>query len=149
MLDYRDSIIAGIAKIECLRISKKIIRALQRLSDGMQSGDDTPLKNIWDEICVQVQYEESVMWDAYLSTVSQIILPEVEKLDEHTKQAIWLQTNEGMEWEDEVADDEEGRKIAPLSEDDIVKHILYSYILSTAGDWNNKRIEKFIDMQCN
>ena len=148
MLDYRDNIIAGIAKTECLKISRKIIRTLQRMTDGMQSGDDTPLKNIWEEICVQVQHEESVMWDVYLSTVSQIILPEVEKLDTHIKQAIWLQTYEGMDWEDEVADDEEGRKIAPFSEEDITQHILHSYILSRAGEWNNKRIEQFLDMQC-
>lgn len=149
MPDYRDNIIAGIAKIECLKTSRKIIRALQKMKNGMQSGEGTPLKNIWEEICVQVQYEESVMWDAYLSTVCQIILPEVEKLDDCIKQAIWLQTDEGMEWEDEVADDDEVQKIAPFSGEDITQHILHSYILLRAGEWNNKRIEQFLDIQCN
>lgn len=64
MIDYRDRIISGVAKIECLKISRKIIRSLQKMTAGMQSGDGTPLKNIWDEICVQ--FQESVMWDAYL-----------------------------------------------------------------------------------
>ncbi len=30
----------------------------------MQSGQDTPLKNVWDEICVQVQGEESFFFKA-------------------------------------------------------------------------------------
>jgi hypothetical protein len=31
------------------------------MKDGMQSGADTTLKNVWEEICVQVQKEEFVM----------------------------------------------------------------------------------------
>jgi len=55
------------------------------MSDGMQSGDDTPLKNIWDEVCVQVQGEESAMWDTYSETIQSLILGEVAGLDTATK----------------------------------------------------------------
>ncbi len=142
-MDYRDKIISDIAEKECKRISRKVILALQKMTEDMQSGGDSPLKNIWDEICVQVQYQESEMWDAYLLTVSQMILPEVEKLDKHIKQAIWLQTHEGLNWDED--ENYEDSKTAPFCEDDITRHILHSYILTAAEDWTNKRIEKYLE----
>ncbi|MBS3948993.1 MAG: hypothetical protein KGZ57_11990 [Dethiobacter sp.] len=55
-MNYKDKIISDIAESACEIIAKKVIRKLQQLKD-MLSGDDTPLKNVWDEICVQVQGE--------------------------------------------------------------------------------------------
>ena len=43
-MDYRDSIVVDIAQMECSRITRKAILALQKMTEGMQSGDDTPLK---------------------------------------------------------------------------------------------------------
>lgn len=37
------------------------------------SGDDSPVENVWEEIKVQVQEEESPDWDAYLLTIRQAI----------------------------------------------------------------------------
>jgi hypothetical protein len=61
----------------------------------LQSGDDTSLKNIWEEISVQVQDQQSVMWDAYMGTIHALILSKVAGLDAATKQTIWLQTEQG------------------------------------------------------
>ncbi|MEM5788924.1 MAG: hypothetical protein AAGU11_16550 [Syntrophobacteraceae bacterium] len=68
------------------------------MKDGMQSGVDTPLRNVWDEICVQVQSEFSTMWDFYLDTIEGIIAGHVEREIIPTKQAIWIQTEEGEAW---------------------------------------------------
>jgi len=65
-MNHRDEIISSFADQGCKRISDISNFALQAMSDGMQSGDDTPLENLWDELCGQVQYRQSMFYDAYL-----------------------------------------------------------------------------------
>jgi len=142
-MNYRDKIISDLAEAAGKRLSRKVIRSLTKMSDGMQSGDDTPLKNIWDEICVQVQDEKSGMWDHYLDTIQPIILGEVVELDAATKQAIWLQTDEGIDWSVDNEDQEDQE--VPIVCEDIAKFILDSFVLSAAADWTNKRIEKYLE----
>jgi hypothetical protein len=141
-MDYRNRIISKIADKECERVSTQCILALQKMTEGMQSGDGSPLRNVWEEVCVQVQYQYSFHWEAYLITVKQVMLSEIQPLDESVKQAIWLQTDDGMRWEDEEADPD---RIAPYCEDDIVNHILHKFVLATANDWSNRRIEKYME----
>jgi hypothetical protein len=137
-MDYRDRIIVRIAEQECKRISRKVVLALQKMTDGMQSGDDSGLKNIWDEICVQVQSEQSIMWNLYEDLISDIIAWEVEKLGDVHKQAIWLQTSEGIYWDDD-------KKPIPYVDQDITDYIFRSYVLNAAADWKNRRIEAYLD----
>lgn len=148
-MNYLDKIISDLAEAAGKRLSRKVIRSLTKMTDGMQSGDDTPLKNIWDEICVQVQDEGSVMWDDYLDTIQSLILGEVVALDAATKQAIWLQTDEGIDWKFDNEDQEdqennEGQEV-PIVCEDIAKYILDGFVLSAAGTWTNKRIEKYLE----
>lgn len=112
------------------------------MTDGMQSGDDTPLKNMWDEICVQVQGEQSGMWDDYEDTISSLILSKVEGLDSVTQQAIWLQTDEGTDWSVDN-EDQDGQEI-PIVCEDIAKYILDGFMLSAAANWTNRRIERYL-----
>ena len=140
-MNYKDKIIRSFTESACKKISGKVVRSLQKMTEGMQSGDDTPLKNVWDEICVQVQYEESGMWEIYLETISAFIEDEVKKLNNATKQAIWLQTEEGIDWE---IDNEEG-DLSEFYVDDIVRYILHEFVLSEATKWRNKRIEKYLE----
>src|SRR5439155_16348828 len=94
-----DQIVIAIADRESKRLARSVIRQLQSMTDCMQSGDDSPLANVWDEVCVQVQGQESVIWETYVETLEGIVLGFVADLDHETKQAIWLQTREGSEWE--------------------------------------------------
>lgn len=96
-MDDRDRIIAWIAKRECRRIAGKALRDLQRTTKGMQSGDDSGLANLWDEVCVQVQGEESAMWEIYLDTMSRMIEKQVDTLIVELRKAIWLQTDNGFD----------------------------------------------------
>ena len=45
----------------------------------LTSGNDSGLKNVWEEVCVQVQGEQSYYWDAYLVTINNFILDELSK----------------------------------------------------------------------
>ncbi len=43
------------------------------MRDCLLSGDDTDLVSVWEEICIQVQGQESFDWDAYDYTVYDIV----------------------------------------------------------------------------
>ena len=49
-MNYKDSIILHISNQACESISARVVRSLRKMTEGMQSGDDTPLRNIWDEV---------------------------------------------------------------------------------------------------
>ena len=61
----------------------------------MQSGGDSPLKNLWDEICVQVQDEESFYWVFHIELINDVLFNEIKKEGNSIKSATWLQTKEG------------------------------------------------------
>jgi hypothetical protein len=142
-MDYRNKIISDIAERECKRICRKVILLLQKMTEGLHSGDDSPLRNIWDEVCVQVQFQESVYWDVYLDTIRTIISPAVEALDVSSKQAIWLQTSGGMDWEAETEDENDHQQVPSCSVADITEYILNDFVLARAVNWTNQRIERY------
>ncbi len=142
--NYKDKIIVFESDCICRKIKKKVIKSLQAMKDCMMSGKDGPLKNIWDEICVQVQGEESFYWDSYIDTINQCITREIVLLKEEEKQAVWLQTDEYEEWVEQIEDEEKIDNI-PCYTDEISEYILQKYVLQEAGYYNNKRIEKYLE----
>lgn len=46
------------------------IRDLQCMQDCLSSGDDSPLRSIWEEVCIQQQRELSFSWRAYQKTIA-------------------------------------------------------------------------------
>lgn len=135
-------IVSSLAEQVCQRITRKVISSLRALKNGLLSGDDSGLTNAWDEICVQVQGEESFSWEAYDLTVRQTVSAEVTELVPHEREAIWLQTPTGEDWD---AENEVSRKEYPVAEDEIVEYVTTQYVYSAAGDWGNKRIRKYLE----
>lgn len=134
-------IVMCLAKEACQRIARKVVRELQQLTDGLHSGDDSGLKNAWDEICVQVQGEESCTWSAYDLTVKQMVGAEVSRLAQHEQNAIWLQTKEGKDW---ICAEEDSRESNPVVLDEIVEYLSSEYVYDLASDWTNPRIRKYL-----
>ncbi|SLM44235.1 hypothetical protein NSND_61668 [Nitrospira sp. ND1] len=85
------------------------------------------------------------MWDAYLDTIESLILGELVGLDSATKQAIWLQTDDGTDWSVEN-EDQDGQDV-PIVCEDIAKYILDGFVLLAATNWTNKRIEKYLERE--
>ena len=108
--DYKNRIIRVFAETACEKISKKVIRQLQKMTEEMQSGEDSALKNVWEEICVQVRFQHSIYWGLYLDIIESFIEVELRIVDTNTKQAIWLQTNQGWEWAYEYEDYDDERQ---------------------------------------
>ena len=105
------------------------------------SGDDSELDTTWDEICVQVQDEESVFWDVYDEIVRDMVRAHVAELPKFEREAIWLQTDAGIDW---ACDEPEDRNSYPVTDDDIVNYLVPKYVYSQAADWSNARIEAYL-----
>jgi len=113
------------------------------MTEERQSGADSGLANVWDEICVQKQGDYSFYWDAYDETARQFALSEVTKLEPHEQAAIWLQTTEGEEW---CYEDEDDREKDPVIHDTVVDYIVDEYLYAAASNWTNVRIRTFLEM---
>jgi len=137
------AVIERFAEAICNRITRKVIAHLQSMKELM-SGDDSGLANTWDEICVQLQYQESVFWFAYDETVRGIVSGHVEDLTPHEKAAVWLQTREAQDWQDEPQED---RSANPVRDIAIVDFLLESYIYSQAMEWSNRGIRAYLERQ--
>ncbi len=135
-----DEVIFHLAEGCTRRIARRVILGLQALSDGLQSGADSPLTSTWDEICVQVQSGESVLWEVYDQHVRSVIADEIQTLAPHERCAIWLQTDAGIEWQcsDEV---DSGMT---YDEDGVISQVA-DEVYTAAGSWSNARIRAFID----
>lgn len=123
-------------------MTRKVIADLQRMKSSSLSGEDSGFKNTWDEICVQVQYDQSIYWDAYDLTVRSLLDSYVEHLDDFEREAVWLQTPEGKDW---GCGDTIERDPYPVSNDEIVVHIAKSFVYVDAEQWSNSRIRDYID----
>ena len=135
------TIVRAVADSAARRGARKVIRALQRMTHTL-SGDDSGLTTTWDEVCVQVQDEESFAWVVYDEIVRGLVEGFAADLPKHEREAIWLQTDAGIDWEIEADSNHAGY---PICDDNIVDYLLKEYVYAEAADWSNARIRAFID----
>jgi len=135
------AIVRAVAEQAARRVTRKVIAALQRIKDTL-SGDDSELKSTWDEICAQVQYEESFFWETYDTVVRDMLRAYVAELPLYEQQAIWLQTDAGGDW---CCEEPEDREAYPVRQDEIVDYLAGQYLYAEAGRWSNSRVRAFID----
>ena len=135
------AIVAAVAERAALRITRRAIFALQRMPSTL-SGEGSGLASVWNEICVQLQHEQSFAWNAYGQTARAVVDALVEALLSHERAAFWLQTGAGIDWD---SDDPAERATNPVATDDIAAHLLRDYIYPAAEDWSNTRIRAYLD----
>lgn len=130
-----------IADAACKRICRKTIRACRKI-EPVLLGDDTPLANAWEDICIQEQEgERTPFWeDSYEATLLAVIEGELEKLDEVTRSTIWHQTDDGGDWEDDSKEPPER-----YTNSDLARYILGEYVLPAAGNYSNAAIRRYLD----
>ena len=82
----------------------KLIAHLKELPDNCrQSGDDSMLKDVWEEFKYQVQREEFAMFEFYEATIQDICARMVAALDWDRQQLLWLWSEGYYRWtEDEI-----------------------------------------------
>ena len=131
-----DAIIHSVAKHAAQTVTHKAISELRRLTDRL-SGDDSPLRTTWDEICAQLQTECSDDWDAYDETARQVVERLMEALPEHEFHALWLQTDAGISW---ACDEPEDREPAEIDPEDVIDYVTSEYLYNAAGTWTNAAV---------
>ena len=137
----RDEIVTRVAKVACERICQRLIRAYRRMQPHL-CGDDSPLANLWEDICVQEQQQErSNFWEgAYEASLLGFLEGEVDELDEATRWAIWRQTDAGIDW-----NEDDGEPPEKWSSGELGRFILEHYVLPAAEVYSNARIRRFIE----
>ena len=129
------------------RAVRLVIRGLQQLTDCRTSGDDSGLRDPWDEICVQVQYQGSIHWDAYLDTIEGFALGAVGELTPYERFLVWLLTPRGEEWvsgEEQAGIDDDNARNVPVQSEDVAQ-LVVSRVLDRASNWSNTRIRLAIE----
>lgn len=80
-------------------ISHPLITLMQDMGrKAMNSGDDSPYHNVWEEFATQIQGEKSVFWDVYESEVQRFCWNIVEEFSVTERDFLWLFTEQGEEW---------------------------------------------------
>ena len=131
------------------RICRGVVSGLRRFQLSL-AGEDSILRTAWDDICVQMQIEQSFHWEtAYIPTIEQFISDEIKKLSQSEKRAIWLQSAEGTKWLidlDFPTDGESGYDGVgiPYDDENVIAMVLES-VLTEAGRYENSRIRAYID----
>jgi hypothetical protein len=90
---------------------------------------------------VQVQYQESVLWELYEETVRTILKGHLERLSALELEAAWLRTHPGFDW---IWDNRETEDPTPVCLDDVLEDAI-QMLYARAADWSNQRIRNYLD----
>ena len=129
----------------CKKITSKTVRWMQGFPTTLDMGY---LKNLWDDVCYQVQKEESFYWSHYDDMVTSNIVSLLEELEEYKLTAIWLQTNDTdyqlseLESDGLLTDIRYKTLNTSCFIDDIAKYITGEYIYQQAESWRNDRLRQ-------
>lgn len=130
----------------CKKITSKTIRWMQGFHTQLLEIDG--LKNLWDDVCYQMQSEESSYWSHYDDMVTSNIVSLLEELEEYKLTAIWLQTNDTyyqlseLELDGLLVDIRYTTLNTSCYIDDITKYITEEYIYQQAESWRNDRLRQ-------
>lgn len=138
-----------IARAWALRIREPLIEAtisrMERMTGSeMQLGDDSGLLDVWEEVCVQVQGEESMFWSAYVDTIDSILMGRIKMLDRDEQLALWVMTDSGWDYVyDHHADESGSEADIPLDLTEIVD-MIRDEIMIKAADYESPTIDAYL-----
>lgn len=122
--------------------ARRVIRTLRSMTEGRQSAYDSGLRNIWEEVCAQVQGNLSVMWDAYLEVIDSIALAEAKKMPRLDQEIAWLLCDDGTDWS--CSDEAELARHVPVVIDQVAE-VIRNRVLEVAGEWSNPAIRGYLE----
>lgn len=121
------------------RAAVRTVRQLAKMPATL-SGDDSGLRSVWEEFCVQVKGDESIFWDEYQDTVKQCISGAFVRLPHLQTVALWLQSDAGDEWLDEHGEE---RELPAVFEPDAVE-VVYRVVWRLADESNSPRVARYL-----
>lgn len=131
-------LLLALNRLHLNEVTNNVIKKLTSLNDPvfLSSGDDSGLENLWEEIWVQVQEEESFHWDAYATTIKQHIEGELANTPKEVVDL--LAYIGGIDDADDV-----GESVDSNSIESAIKQV-YDLILERANSYTNERIENYL-----
>lgn len=141
MSRIEEHIVAAWASKLAASALKDVIGELESM-EAMLSGD-SGLANVWEEICAQVQGEESSEWSAYENLVEELLYVLVESLDGDSQLALWATTEAGWDYIYDHHADKDGVAGVPLTTSDIVSK-LAGEVWSVAADYESPSLYRYI-----
>lgn len=153
MSTVQKTLIRQCATVAAENLTTQVIAELKSYTATL-SGDDSGLKTVWEEICVQVQGEESFYWEAYQETICTSVLGRLETLDYQYLASLWLQTDKGRDWHWNAENDEKDTPLSqrltdtpcvPYDLDDIAMYVVSEYVLSFAEYYTNENIKAHLN----
>jgi hypothetical protein len=134
-------VVLAVAQDSTARMVERCQLALSNMREGLQSGDDGLLTNLWEEFCAQVQGEHSIYWSEYEVLVRDIVARESATLTITEQRAIWLQTDAGVDWAETP---DSGHQGIPV-EFEQVTECIYSALLKCASDWHSPGLDRYLE----
>lgn len=141
-MTVEERLIATWARKIAQQLADETIAQLQGMRDRL-SGDDSGLENAWEEICVQVQGEESTFWASYEDVIDTCVDQRLEGYEQHEKVALWFATEDSWEWL-------EGHRARDLDVNSVpvdlsaITAAIRRQVLQAASDFENDRIYRFL-----
>jgi len=135
--DLLQSLTNDVAK----KLTNKVIRFLQKDTTNLSS-DDSGLKNIWDQVCVQKQGEESYCWEVYEDHITMITTSFVDSLNQNDLYLLNRETNEFLDWSFENPENDES---PPINTYEITQFLIDDHIFPAAMEWSNARIRSYLN----
>lgn len=136
-------IVAAWAEQLADKLTQDVIDALQKMDSAEMLSGDSGLKNVWEEVCVQVQGEQSFFWDTYVETMESLLAGYAEGLTPAARMALWAVTDQGWDYIADHHADDQGAMRVPVDMDGIVG-MLKEKLLAAAADFSNQRVERFL-----
>lgn len=133
----------------CKKITSKTIRWMQSVNTEFIEMEY--LKNLWDDVCYQVQKERSFYWCHYDDMVVSNVVSLLAELEDYEVNAIWLQTDEvyyqlsDLESHGIKVDSRYNTIDLSCYMHDIAKYITEAYVYNLAESWRNDRIQKALE----
>jgi hypothetical protein len=121
------------------RAAARAVRQLAKMPANL-SGDDSGLRSVWEEFCVQVKGEQSFDWDLYECTVKEVVSGTLLSLSHLQQVALWLQSDAADDW---LSEHEEGSELPGVFEPDVVE-VVYQAVWRLADESKNPRVVRYL-----
>jgi hypothetical protein len=80
----------------------KVIADIKTLGpECRQNDDDSPLDDVWEEFKSELQYEQSLLFEAYELTIYSMCCQVVESLPQHEQEILWFGSDTYFDWNNE------------------------------------------------
>lgn len=150
-MDLEEKIALNIAKSLsdhlCKKITSKTIRWMQGFPTTLDMGY---LKNLWDDVCYEIQGEESYSWSYYNDMIISNVASLLEGQEDYEVNAIWMQSDEFYYQLSELESDGilKDSQYEPINLScyihDISRYITEEYIYQQAESWRNDRLRQVL-----